>query len=70
MLYGLGIEEVGYVTGRNLAQHFRTVDALVAAGAEQIEEAQGVGPKMAARIYEQLQDEQMRALIEACATAG
>jgi DNA ligase (NAD+) len=64
LLFGLGIEEVGYVTGRNLAQHFRTIDALVAAGPEQIEQVQGVGPKMAATIHEQLQEEQMRALIE------
>jgi DNA ligase (NAD+) len=63
LLFGLGIEEVGYVIGRNLAQHFRTIDALLAAGPEEIEHAQGVGPKMAAKIYEQLQDEQMRALI-------
>jgi DNA ligase (NAD+) len=63
VLFGLGIEEVGYVIGRNLAQHFRTIDALLSANTEQIEEAQGVGPKMAAKIYEQLQDEQMRALI-------
>ena len=64
VLFGLGIEEVGYVIGRNLAQHFRTIDALLSAGAEQIEQAQGVGPKMAAKIHEQLHDEQMRALIE------
>ncbi len=70
VLYGVGIEEVGYVIGRNLAQHFRTVDALLAADPEQIEQAQGVGPKMAARIYEQLQDEQMRALIEALRERG
>ena len=70
VLFGLGIEEVGYVIGRNLAQHFRTVDALLAAGPEQIEQAQGVGPKMAAKIYEQLQDEQMRALIEALRERG
>jgi DNA ligase (NAD+) len=63
VLFGLGIEEVGYVIGRNLAQHFRTIEALLSASTEQIEEAQGVGPKMAAKIYEQLQDEQMRALI-------
>jgi len=70
VLFGLGIEEVGYVIGRNLAQHFRTVDALLAAGPEQIEQAQGVGPKMAAKIYEQLQDEQMRTLIEALRERG
>jgi DNA ligase (NAD+) len=64
VLFGLGIEEVGYVIGRNLAQHFRTIDVLLAAGPEQIEQAQGVGPKMAAKIYEQLQDEQMRELID------
>jgi len=70
VLYAVGIEEVGYVIGRNLAQHFRTIDALLAASPEQIEEAQGVGPKMAATISEQLQDEQMRALIEALRERG
>jgi DNA ligase (NAD+) len=63
VLYATGIEEVGYVTGRNLAQHFRTIDALLAATPEQIEETQGVGPKMARSIHEQLADEQMRSLI-------
>jgi len=70
VLYAVGLEEVGYITGRNLAQHFRSIDALLAASPEQIEEAQGVGPKMAAKIYEQLQDEQMRALIEALRERG
>ena len=64
VLYALGIEEVGYVTGRNLAQHFRSIDALLSASPEQIEEAQGVGPKMARTIHDQLHDEQMLALIE------
>ena len=64
MLFGLGIEEVGYVIGRNLAQHFRTIDALLGATPEEIEQAQGVGPKMAAKIHEQLHDEQMGSLIE------
>ena len=63
VLYALGIEEVGYVTGRNLAQQFRTIDALLAAGEEQIEQTQGIGPKMARVIREQLADPQMRELI-------
>ena len=33
VLFALGIEEVGYVTGRNLAQQFRTIDALLDADA-------------------------------------
>jgi DNA ligase (NAD+) len=70
VLLALGIEEVGYVTGRNLAQHFRSIDALLAAEPEQIEGAQGVGPKMARVIHAQLQDEQMRALIEGLRRQG
>jgi DNA ligase (NAD+) len=64
LLYGLGLEEVGYVTGRNLAQHFRSIDALLAASPDLIQEAQGIGPKMAATIHGQLHDEQMLALID------
>ncbi len=64
VLFAIGIEEVGYVTGRNLAQQFRTIDALLAAGPEEIEQTQGVGPKMAHSIHEQLADPLMRELIE------
>jgi DNA ligase (NAD+) len=70
VLYALGIEEVGEVTGRNLAQHFRSIDALLAAGPEQIEQVQGVGPKMAATIHQQLHDDQMLALIEELRALG
>jgi DNA ligase (NAD+) len=70
LLFALGIEEVGGVTGRNLAQHFRTIDALLAADPEQIERTPGVGPKMATVIGEQLQDPAMRELIEALRQRG
>jgi DNA ligase (NAD+) len=63
VLFALGIEEVGAVTGRNLAQRFRTVDALLPASPEQIEETQGVGPKMARTIHDQLHDPIMVGLI-------
>jgi len=64
VLFALGIEEVGEVTGRNLAQRFRDIDRLLAATPEQIAETPGVGEKMAALISTQLADERMRALIE------
>jgi DNA ligase (NAD+) len=64
VLFALGIEEVGLVTGRNLAQQFRTIDALLEAPPEQIEATSGVGPKMAEKIAAQLTDPQMRALID------
>jgi DNA ligase (NAD+) len=70
VLFAAGIEEVGYVTGRNLAQRFGTLDALLAADLEAIEQTQGVGPKMAARIHEQLADPQMRALLNDLRSEG
>lgn len=63
VLFALGIEEVGEVTGRNLAQRFRDVDALLAATPEQLAETPGVGEKMSHSIRAQLDDERMRALI-------
>jgi DNA ligase (NAD+) len=70
VLYALGIEEVGYVTGRSLAQHFRSMDALLAADVEAIEQVNGVGPKMAATIHAQLHDVQMVSQIEDLAAQG
>jgi DNA ligase (NAD+) len=64
VLYALGIEEVGYVTGRALAQQFRSIDALLEASPEQIERTPGVGPKMAQLIHSQLADPHMRSLID------
>ncbi len=63
VLFALGIEEVGFVTGRNLAQQFRTGEALLAADTEVIEQTQGVGPKMARTIHDQLHEPQMVQLI-------
>jgi DNA ligase (NAD+) len=62
VLYALGIEEVGEVTGRNLAQQFRTIGALTSATSEEIEQTPGVGPKMAKTIHEQLADPAMQSL--------
>jgi DNA ligase (NAD+) len=70
VLFALGIEEVGYVTGRSLAQQFRSIDAMLDATPEQIEQTPGVGPKMAVVIHEQLQDPQMRDLIRDLQDAG
>lgn len=63
VLFALGIEEVGEVIGRNLAQQFRDVETLLAAPVEQIEQTPGIGEKMAQSIRAQLDDERMRALI-------
>jgi DNA ligase (NAD+) len=64
VLFALGIEEVGEVTGRNLAQRFRDIDSLLAATAQEIAQTPGIGEKMASSIREQLDDGRMRGLIE------
>jgi DNA ligase (NAD+) len=64
VLFALGIEEVGEVTGRNLAQAFRDIDALLAASAEEIAQTPGIGEKMARSIRAQLDHDSMRKLIE------
>jgi DNA ligase (NAD+) len=63
VLFAIGIEEVGEVTGRNLAQRFRDIDTLLDASVDELAETPGVGEKMAASIRAQLDDERMRSLI-------
>ena len=63
VLFAIGIEGVGYVTGRNLAQQFRSIDALLAATPEQIAETPGIGPVVAQLIHDQLAEPTMRELI-------
>ena len=62
MLFAIGIEGVGYVTGRSLAQQFRTADALLEATPEQIAETPGIGPIVARLIHSQL--DALRPLID------
>jgi DNA ligase (NAD+) len=64
VLFGLGIEEVGEVTARNLARRFRNIDALLEATVEEVEQTPGIGEKMASSICSQLHDERMEALIK------
>jgi DNA ligase (NAD+) len=65
VLFAIGIEGVGYVTGRNLAQQFRSIDALLAASPEEIAETPGIGPIVAGLIHEQLHEPAMLELIDA-----
>jgi DNA ligase (NAD+) len=64
VLFALGLPGVGYVTAEALAEHFGTVDALVAASTEQIEEVEGVGPILAEQLREELAEEENLELIE------
>lgn len=49
-LHGLGIPEVGVTVARDLALHFRSIEAIRSADAEQLEAVPGIGPKMSEAI--------------------
>jgi DNA ligase (NAD+) len=63
VLFGLNIPDVGWVTARNLARHFGTVDGLLDASQEEIQEVEGIGPDRAEAIATWFADEQNRALV-------
>jgi DNA ligase (NAD+) len=48
---------VGYVTAQALAEHFGTIDELIEATVEEIQEVEGVGPIVAERVAEELTEE-------------
>ena len=63
VLFGLNIPKIGWVLARNLARHFGTVDALVTATQEDLEQAEGIGPDRAELVAEWFADEENRRLV-------
>ncbi len=70
VLMGLGIRFVGERTSQLLAAHFGDVDALMAASAEELEEVNEVGPKVAEAIVEFFADAKNRQLVDELKAAG
>ena len=70
VLYALGLPGVGYVTARALAEHFGSIDALLAAEPEEVERVEGVGPVMATAIKEELAEDAIVELIERLRARG
>jgi DNA ligase (NAD+) len=64
VLYGLGLPGIGAVNARGLATHFRSMDALMAAAGEEVEQTPGIGPILARTIVETLAEERTRELVE------
>jgi DNA ligase (NAD+) len=63
VLYALGIPGIGYVNARALAAHFGSIDRLIEAGSEEVEQVEGIGPVLAATITETLAEKRNRELI-------
>jgi DNA ligase (NAD+) len=64
VLYGLGIQGIGYVNARALTGQFRSMEALLAATPEEIEQTAGIGPVLAETIVETLSEDATRELID------
>ena len=70
VLFALGIRFVGETTAKYLAEHFRSLDAIMAATHEELLEAEEVGSKIADAIIEYFADEENRSIIERLHRAG
>ena len=69
-IYALGIREVGNVSADLLARHYRELPALMAAGEEDLQAIDGIGPVMAQYIRHFFMDDANRAVIAALQAAG
>ena len=69
-IYALGIRNVGEVTAKDLARHFGTLDALMDASVEQLQEAPDVGPIVAESIAGFFREGHNREVIEQLRAAG
>ena len=70
VLFGLNMPKVGWILARNLARHFGTVDRLMAATQEELEEAEGIGPDRAELIAEWFSDVENRMLVQDLRSLG
>ena len=70
LLFALGIRFVGETTAKNLATHFLNLDAIMAATAEELMEAEEVGDKIATAIVDHFAKEENRAIIEVLREEG
>jgi DNA ligase (NAD+) len=69
-IFGLGIRNVGESTAKDLARHFGTLDALLSADLEQLQQVPDVGPVVAASLRQFLAEEHNRAVVEQLRKAG
>jgi DNA ligase (NAD+) len=64
VIYGLGIRFVGERTAQFLAEHFGSMDALMNAGAEELQQVNEVGPRIAQSIVEFFHEPKNRELVK------
>ena len=69
-LFALGIRDVGEATAANLAAHFGSLEALMQADLQRVQQAPDVGPVIAARVVEFFADPANRDVVQRLQAAG
>lgn len=69
-IYALGIREVGEATAQNLARHFGSLEALMAASVEDLEAVADVGPVVAGHVHGYFADPERREAIDDLRAVG
>jgi DNA ligase (NAD+) len=69
-LAAIGVPEVGETTAANLARHFGTLDAVMAASEAELEAVDDVGPIVAEEIHEFFRSERNREVVDALRERG
>jgi DNA ligase (NAD+) len=70
LVYALGIRNVGESTARDLARHFGSLDALMSASEEALQQAPDVGPIVARSIRQFFDEQHNREVIDDLRAAG
>jgi DNA ligase (NAD+) len=70
VLYALGIRYVGYQTAELLARAFGSMDRLRQASLEEIENVEGIGPKIAESVHAWFREEASLRMVDKLAAAG
>jgi DNA ligase (NAD+) len=70
VIFGLGIRFVGERTAQFLAEHFGSMDTLMTASQQELEDVNEVGPRIAESIHEFFAEPRNRALVKRLREAG
>jgi len=70
LIAALGIHHIGGQSAQILADHFGSLEALMDADEQTLEEIDQIGPKMAESVYEYFRDPKNRAIIKKLLAAG
>ena len=64
VVFALGIRFVGETSARLLARHFKNIDALMAANADELQEVEGIGEVIAKSVMAYFSNEENRNIVE------